>query len=156
MVLPSKECKMTTLFLKLNTFLGTMIFFVRLIPFFPFFSRSSAMKHMFLKGSQDAPRSPRIQHQQPQAMNLCSQRSRSVRITPPHPSPGRGSFITAPCNKKAPRIIPNPSTKKKMAVENRVRGFSCVVFLSQPSETTKRVQLALRISTSKKVQNLSC
>lgn len=70
-------------------------------------------------------------------MNLCSQRSRSVRITPPHPSPGRGSFITAPCHQKSARIIPNPSTKKKLAVENRVRGFSCVFSLANPLKQPK-------------------
>ena len=71
-------------------------------------------------------------------MNLCSQRSRSVRITPPHPSPGRGSFITAPCNKKARKS--SLHQKKNGRRENRVRGFSCRVFgfanpLKQPKES---------------------
>ena len=82
------------------------------------------------------------------AMNLRSQRSRSVRITPPHPSPGRGSFITAPCNKKARESSLNPK-KNGSRIKSCPRLF-LRVFLSQPSETTKRVQLALRISSSKK------
>lgn len=95
------------------------------------------------------PQIPQIQHQQPQAMNLCSQRSRSVRITPPHPSPGRGSFITAPCNKKARKS--SLHQKKKWQKRKSCPRFFLPCFrVCQPSETTKRVQLALRISTSKK------